>query len=61
MHFTKKLAIFEISVLVSCDKSSQLSIMPNELLKSVAFDITEMVYKISVGALGIINKMITGG
>jgi E1A/CREB-binding protein len=33
---------------------------PNELLKSVAFDITEMVYKSSVRALGIINKMITG-
>jgi hypothetical protein len=33
---------------------------PNELLKSVAFDMTEMVYKSSVRALGIINKMITG-
>ena len=32
----------------------------NEVLKSVAFDITKMVYKGNVRALGNIDKMITG-
>ena len=32
----------------------------NEVLKSVAFDITKMVYKSNVRALGNIDKMITG-
>jgi len=32
----------------------------NEFLKSFAFDITKMVYKSSIRALGIIDKMLTG-